>query len=48
LPYGNAGNRWNEYADALAEAGRLSVIEQIQENSCAAQLDRMFNIAIAK
>jgi ribonuclease HI len=45
---GHAGNEWNEYADALAEAGRLKTIEEMKENSYSAYLDRCFEMAIAK
>jgi ribonuclease HI len=43
---GHAGNQLNEYADALAEAGRLSAIEVIHESLDVAQMNRLFDIAI--
>jgi ribonuclease HI len=45
---GHAGNQWNEYADGLAEAGRLSAIDALREASHTAEMDRLFEMAIAK
>ena len=45
---GHNGDRWNEYADGLAEAGRIKTIDEMKEASYTAQMDRAFVMAISK